>query len=128
MTTIAVFASSLVFALILLVLKAVELRFNKKNFILRLLSRLDSRAEKTLSSLKFRALQIVQSFRYIVIVELRLAFQNWLFEMREKAIREYKVRESVIMGQKNIANKGSVSFFLKKIDEGKRGGQRGEIF
>ncbi len=128
MTTIAVFASSLALTLMLLVLKAIELRFGRKNFILRLLGKLDKRAENTILSLKFRALQVVQSFRYIVLVELRLAFQNWLFEMREKAIREYKVRESVIMGQKNIANKGSVSFFLKKIDETKRSGQRGEIF
>lgn len=128
MTTIAVFASSLFITILLLTLKAIELRFSKKNFILRVLSKLDPRAEDTIASVKFRALQVVQSLRYIVLVEFRLAFQNWVFEMRERAVREYKVRESVIMGQKNITSRGSVSFFLKKIDEGKKSGQRGEIF
>jgi hypothetical protein len=53
---------------------------------------------------------------------------NEIFNKIHLAIlAEYRKRQEVIMGRKNIANKGSVSFYLKKITEDKKEGEKGKI-
>lgn len=125
MTNIVVFASSLSVASILVLVKALELRFGKRNALLKLIGRLDAKALSTASSLKFRSLQLIQSARYIVLVKSKEVAKSLFEKAWGKIVIEYRERERVMMGQKNITNKGAVSFFLKKIDESKE--KKGEI-
>ncbi len=127
MTIIVVFASSLFIALILVLIKATELKSGKRNVGLAVISKLDSKTIWLLKTLEFRGLQLVQSLRYLVTVRAKNAIHNLLDKLWQKAINEYRARHEVIMGRKDIVNKGSVSFYLKKIDESKKNGQKGEI-
>jgi hypothetical protein len=127
MATIVIFASSLFTASALITVKAVEIKYGKRNFILELLSKLDAKSDKLISDVKFKALQIIQSVRYIVLVQIKAVCKNLLDKVEEKIMNEYKARHTMIMGQKNITNRGSVSFYLKKITEDKSNGQKGKI-
>lgn len=128
MATIVVFASSLSIASTLVVVKAIEIRSRNKNFLLRLLNKLDSGCEKCLSSLKFRTLQIIQTVRYILLVESKNIYKDLVYRLQERIAHELKVRHEMIMtGRKEITQKGSVSFYLKKITEEKGNGKRGKI-
>ncbi len=69
----------------------------------------------------------IQSVRYIFLVYLPSVIDRVLERVKESILKELRSRQNVLMGQKDIENKGSVSFFLKKIDENKKNGQKGEI-
>jgi len=128
MATVVIFASSLFMASGLVLIKAIELRNEKKNFLLKLVNLLDSRFNKIISTLKFKSLQLIQSIRYIVLVEIKRIAKDLFYQVQEKIISEYKKRqEIIIVGKKNIVNKGSVSFYLKKIAEDKGNGEKGKI-
>ncbi|MFH0804469.1 MAG: hypothetical protein V1896_02620 [Candidatus Zambryskibacteria bacterium] len=127
MTTIVVFASSLFATIALVSFKAVELKCGKKNFAMSCICRLDDKSDKFVSGLKFKALQLIQSTRYIMLVQIKAVCKNLLHKVEERIAHEYKMKHTMIMGQKDIINKGSVSFYLKKITEGKSGGERGKI-
>jgi len=127
MTTIIVFFSSLFLAAALISFKAVELRCGKRNATLSLICRLDSGIEIFICGLKFRWLQLLQSLRYLVFIRMKTACKNLLEKAEEKIINEYKAKQSSIMGHKDILNKGSVSFYLKKITEDRSIGERGKI-
>ncbi len=128
MATIVVFALSLLVASALLVLKAVELRRGRKNMVLEFMGRLDAKSEILVSSLKFRGLQLIQSLRYIALVQTKTICKNLLDKVEEKIMNEYRARQSAIMmGRKNISGNGSASFYLKKITENKDSGEKGKI-
>jgi len=129
MTTIIVFASSFFTASALVAIKAIEIKYGKKNLVLELLSLLDTKSDKFIYDVKFKALQIIQSVRYVILVQTKTVCNNLLDKVEEKTMNEYKTRHNMIMmGQKNIVtNKGSVSFYLKKITEEKYNGQKGKI-
>ena len=127
MTTIVVFASSLFITSVLVLVKAMELRTGKKNFILELVCKLDSTCHKLVSGLKFKSLQLVQTVRYILFVQSKIFFKNLLTQVIEKIEDEFKLRQNVLMGHKNIIDRGSASFYLKKITEHKENGMRGKI-
>ncbi|MEK7669087.1 MAG: hypothetical protein AAB350_00650 [Patescibacteria group bacterium] len=127
MTTIVIFGSSLFMALILLLTKAMELKYGNKNIILRFIGKLDSKFETVVSNLKFRGLQLTQSIRYIFLVQAKEICKDCFKKIEEKAVNEFKKRQDVIMGKKEIASKGSVSFYLKKITEDKGNGEKGKI-
>ncbi len=123
MTTIVVFASSFVAMSALVGFKALELRCGKKNIALRCVGLFDNKAEKLISNIKFRFVQIMQTVRFLVLIKAKVIFKNLL----EKIEDDIKSKHTVLMGQKNIINKGSVSFYLKKITEDKVNGGRGKI-
>jgi len=128
MATVFLFVFSLLAASVLVVVKAIEIKYGKKNLILNILSKLDSKVESFVLNLKFRILQIVQSVRYVVLVRAKEVCKNFLVKIEQKIMDEYKSRQSTIMmGRKDIANRGSVSFYLKKITEDKCNGQKGKI-
>jgi hypothetical protein len=127
MAIVITFVSSLLLVLILLLFKAIELRFGKRNFILELLRKLDTRSEKLISTLKFRAWQAIQSVRYLFVVKIRSVIEEWTESIQRKIIHEYKLQQNTVMGRKQIANNGSASFYLKKISEEKTSVGRGKI-
>lgn len=127
MATIVVFASSLSIALIFILIKAAEIRSGKKNIVLRLIGKLDAAALKLVADAKFRGLQLTQSIRYIVLVQSKIVCLDLLYKVQNKILSEYQKRQSVMMGHKDIINKGSVSFYLKKIAEDKGNGRKGKI-
>jgi len=127
MATIVVFGSSLFIAVILLLIKGAELKYGSKNVFLRSLGRFDSKFEELVSNIKFRSLQIIQSVRYIIFVHAKEVTKDYLIKIEEKAVNEFKKRQDIIMGKKEIASKGSVSFYLKKITEVKKNEERGKI-
>ena len=127
MTTIIVFGSSLFVASALVLVRALELRRGKKNILLNFISKFDSRSDKFISDLKFRSLQLIQTVRYILLVQTKISLRNLLYKIEEKIMNEYKMRQNIIMGRREIANKGSVSFYLKKITEDKGNMGRGRI-
>ena len=126
-TTTIVFFSSLFLVSLLVLIKAIELKYAKKNLLLRLISRLDDKSSRFVSIFKFKILQIIQTIRYIALIKTKEFFVDYLKSLEEKIINEYKIKENILMGRREIINKGSVSFYLKKIDETKRNGTRGEI-
>ena len=127
MATIVVFASSLFIASAFVSVKAVELKYGRKNIILRLIGKFDSKCDNCVSGFKFKGLQLVQSVRYIVLVQIKEICKDLFKKAEEKIISEYKKRRDVVMGKKDIADKGSVSFYLKKITEDKSNGEKGKI-
>lgn len=126
MAIIVIFASSLFLASVLVFTKALELKFNRKNFALKLLGKLDEKAFAANLKIKFLGLQIIQSARYVVLVKTPQFFRKLASDAGTKILIAYKEREGMIMGKRNITSRGSVSFFLKKIDEG-RGNSQGKI-
>lgn len=108
-------------------IKAIELKYGRKSFLLRIISKFDHHSISFVNKVKFKCFQIIQSIRYIFLIEVKNILENKFRNLKERVVEEYKNRESIIMGKKQIGNRGSVSFFLKKIDETKRNGHRGEI-
>jgi len=94
---------------------------------LRLFRKFDSKADEVIAVLKFKGLQLVQSIRYIALVQTKIVCKNLLNKVEQKIADEYKVRQSTLMGHKDITSKGSVSFYLKKITEEKSNGKKGKI-
>jgi len=127
MATIVIFTSSFFVASAFISIKAVELKYKKRNVILMLLSRLDMKSKELVSNLRFRILQLVQSVRYIALVQTKIICKNLLSKVEEKIMEEYRTRHNIIMGRREIINNGSASFYLKKITENKTGNQRGKI-
>ena len=127
MTTIVVFASSLFITSAFVSIKAVELKYGKKNIILRIVGKFDSKCDHCVSSLKFKGLQLIQSIRYIFLVKIKEVCKDLFRRAEEKVMNEYKKRQDVVMGKKDITSKGSVSFYLKKITENKGNGEKGKI-
>jgi hypothetical protein len=127
MATIVIFASSLALALILVLFRTFEIKYGKNNFVLGGLRRIDTKSEKLISILKFKWLQISQSLRYIVSVQMKEYFKNLFKKLEEKVIEQYKIKQSTIMGQKQIPSNGSASFYLKKISEDKENTKKGKI-
>jgi hypothetical protein len=128
MATIIAFVLSLLVASTLILIKAIELRSERKNFILRLVGKLDTKSEKFVSALKFRSLQLIQSIKYIFLVQFRTVCRHLFSWAHEKIMQEYKSRQNfIMMGRKDVPGKGSVSFYLKKITEHKDGSEKGKI-
>ncbi len=128
MATIAIFASSLFIASAMVAVKGIELKYGRKNFILEIFGKLDSKSMKLIASAKFRTLQLVQSVRYVLLVQSKIILKHLLEKAEEKIVNEYKKRQDAIMtGKRDIINKGAVSFYLKKIAENKGAGARGKI-
>jgi len=127
MTTIVVFGSSLAVALILILTKTLEIKYGSKNILLRLIGKADNRLELIVSKIRFRSLQLIQSIRYIIFVHGSEMFKDYIKKAEQKAVSEFKKRQDVIMGKKEIINGGSVSFYLKKITEEKGHVVKGKI-
>ena len=127
MATITIFASSLSVASLLLLAKAIEIKFGKKNLILNLIGKMDQKAIDLISTLKFRSLQFIQTIRYIILVQSKETIREFIDKIQLQIVNEYQARQELIMGRKNIPNKGSVSFYLKKITEEKGNIGRGKI-
>jgi hypothetical protein len=123
MGTIIVFGSSLFVSFVLICLKAIELKFQKRNFILRILGLLDGKVAKFTEAVKFRTLQIIQSVRYLVLVHSKSVAQEKLTKIQNRIISEYQTREQKLMGKRDINSSGSVSFYLKKIATEKGAGR-----
>lgn len=128
MATTIVFASSLLVVSAMIITKAVELKHEKKNMLLKVLGRLDSKSDRLISVIKFKSLQLVQSVRYIALVKSKEVFNELFYNFKEKIKDELRTKHNIIiMGRKEIAHKGSVSFYLKKIAEDKSNGGKGKI-
>ncbi len=119
MATILVFGISLFTSFSLVLLKAFEIKFGRKNFILRSISALDSGSSSLIGSLKFRTLQFIQTVRYIVIVRIREMVNEYILGLQERIAKEYHIQQETLMGRRNLSSKGSVSFYLKRITENK---------
>jgi len=127
MTTIVVFASSLSVASILLITKAIELRGEKKNLLLKTLCRFDSRFAKLVSNFKFAILRMIQIVRYIALVWTKEFCKEIYRKVIDWAEKELRARQDTILtGRKDIHKNGSASFYLKKITEVKNG-DKGKI-
>ena len=127
MTTVVGFSSSLFIATAMVIIKAIELRRGKINFLLALFRKFDSHSDKFVASSKFMALQLIQSIRYIILIQVKIVCKKLLTKVEQKIANEYKIRQSTLMGQKKITNKGSVSFYLRKITEQKSSIGKGKI-
>lgn len=127
MTTVIIFASSLFVATILVIIKYMELRSGSKNIALKFISRLDAKSNQLVSFIEFKNLQLIQSIRYIVLVQLKKAAIDLFCKIQEKILNEYKVRQSIMMGRKEILGNGAASFYLKKITEHKGNVEKGSI-
>ena len=127
MTTIVIFSSSLFIATAMVSVKAFELKRGQRNILLKTISKFDSELEKLVFNLKFKALQLIQSVRYIILVQIKMICKNLLIKVEKRIVEEYKIRQNALMGHKNISNKGSVSFYLKKITEQKSYAGKGKI-
>jgi hypothetical protein len=125
MTTIIVFVSSLLVSAMLVLIKAIELKFGKKNFLLELVCKLDYKAVNLINTVKFRNLQLIQTIRYIILIQSKEWFRTIWHRLQERMALEYQLRQEIMMGKRNISSRGSVSFYLKKIGEEK--GAKGVI-
>lgn len=127
MITIVIFASSLFLALLILILKSIESKRGKPDALLALVNLLNPKVEKFIEAFKFKCLQIIQTVRYVVLIKTREYIEDLISQVQEKFFNAYKVRQEILMGRKHIMNKGSVSFYLKKVAEYKGNGIKGKI-
>ncbi len=127
MANIIIFASSLILALLLLFLKYLELRFQKKNSILEYIRRYDVKTENILLRIKFLLVQFIQSIRYLVLVHLKEIIIVFFDRFYDKIREFYHLKKDSIMGKKTLLSKGSASFYLKKIKEDKSNSVKGSI-
>ena len=96
--------------------------------MLGILNKLDDKALVFFHSTKFRSLQLIQTIRYIILVKVKELLIELFEKYKNRIIEEYRLRKnSILIGKKQIKNKGSVSFYLKKITEHKGNGERGKI-
>ena len=95
-------------------IKAIELKYGRKNIILELVGKFDHQCDYCVSGLKFRCLQFVQTIRYILFVQLKEIIKHFWSQIHERIKHEYKIRQEIIMGRKEIINNGSASFYLKR--------------
>ena len=91
------------------------------------MGKFDHQCDYCVSGLKFRCLQFVQTIRYILFVQLKEIIKHFWSQIHERIKHEYKIRQEIIMGRKEIINNGSASFYLKKITEHKGNGEKGKI-
>ncbi|MBN2094311.1 MAG: hypothetical protein JW740_03025 [Candidatus Zambryskibacteria bacterium] len=120
MYTITVFNISLIVVLLFLFVKTLEIKYKKQSIASRFRDKLDVLSQKLISNLKFKWLQFIQSLQYIILIKAKILFKNVLVKIEAKIMNEYHAKQNTIMGgQRNISNRGSVSFYLKKISEGK---------
>lgn len=127
MVTIVVFASSLFIASAIILMKTIELKYGKRNVLFGFISKFDPDLKKLVLSLEFKSLQFIQVVRHILLVQTKIILKNLFHRIKEKIVNEYKTRRDVVMDHRNIANNGSVSFYLKKIAENRGNGKRGKI-
>ena len=125
MTPIYIFAGSFLISFVILIAKVLE-RGDSSSFVLKGFRKLDPKAEKFIQEFKYRVLQVIQTVRYLALVHVPMMMKELAHEIRESAMREYRVSQDIIMGRKNIVNKGAVSFYLKRIKE-EKGAVRGQI-
>ena len=127
MATSIVFASALFIASLLVIIKGIDLKFGKKSIILIIIGKLDKRAETLATFIKFKSLQLIQIVRYMISVKAKEIIKDLSNKVQNKLADEYRARQEIIMGRKNIVSKGPASFYLKKISENKESGEKGKI-
>ncbi len=127
MITIVIFVSSLFIGSTMIFIKIIELKHHRENILLRLIRKFDSKSNRLVFYFKSKSLQLIQSIYYIILIQAKIICKNLLDKVEQKIMKEYKARQNVIMGHKNIINKGSVSFYLKKITEQKNTSPKGKI-
>lgn len=126
MIAIIIFGLSTLFVLSIVISKLIEQKTNRTILLLKVLRKFDPNAESFITKFRYRTLQLIQTVRYILIVHIPQIIREIGSEIHQGAMREYRISQSIIMGRKNITNKGAVSFYLKKIKEERESG-RGEI-
>lgn len=127
MVTIVIFGVSIFFAFTILLLKMLYLHRGRDGFVLRFLGRCDPWTERLTSATKFRTLQIIQSVRYLFLLRLPEIVSQTAKKYKGRLVLKLENKRNLLMGRKEITNKGAVSFFLKKMDEAKKNGHKGEI-
>lgn len=127
MTTVFIFASSLLVSFILVISHYIKLQKQKENIILKVTRKIDPFAEKFIEEFRFRILQTVQTVRFIATIWITGFIKNLYLKAREQILREFENRKTVIMGKREIHNNGAVSFYLRKIKESKTSFGRGKI-
>jgi len=127
MNSIVFFSGSIFAASVLLMLKSVEASSARKNLFLSILGKIDKRLGKLVTFINFKIYQAVQTTRYILMVQTRQYMKSFSLRLQEAVRNEYRMREGQIMGRRHVAGKGSASFYLKKITEGREFAERGRI-
>ncbi len=127
MSIIIIFYISLSVSILLIVIKIFELRYEKKNFILRLISSLDDKSHKIIEAFKFRSFQIMQTIRYVALVQIKEVSKNIFHKTKASLEAEYRNKQDYIMGKIEIGERNSASFYLKKISEDKKNTTKGKI-
>ena len=94
MTTVVVFSSSLFIATAMVIIKAIELRRGKINFLLALFRKFDSHSDKFVAKMKFIALQLLQSARYIILIQIKETCKSLLEKVEKKIAEEYQFLRS----------------------------------
>ena len=72
-------------------------------------------------------MQIRQTIKYIFVVYIPYFLRQKSKKYKESVNARIINNKDILMGRRDIENKGSASFFLRKIDESKRNGKKGEI-
>ena len=103
------------------------MKFGKKSIILIIIGKLDKRAETLATFIKFKSLQLIQIVRYMISIKAKEIIKDLSNKVQNKLADEYRARQEIIMGRKNIVSKGPASFYLKKISENKESGEKGKI-
>lgn len=126
MTTTVVFGVSLFIAVLIVMLKHLELRSSKRHFLLSPLSKFDNQVQKLMRAAENLMLTLLKSLQHLIMISLKNAINKSWLHTKNRILHEYRIREEIILGRKHIPNRGSVSFYLRKIDEAKNG-NKGEI-
>lgn len=127
MTTIIIFALALFFAISIIFFKALDLKKGKSNFVYTIIGKFDRSSAVFVEKIKFSILQFIQSIRYIILVKIRNKITDFVSQEIRRILNEYENKQKIFMGRKNIANNGSVSFYLKKIKDQKAYDGKGKI-
>ncbi|MEK7642459.1 MAG: hypothetical protein AAB392_01555 [Patescibacteria group bacterium] len=127
MVTIVIFALSVIVASLLIVLRLLAMRSSRESLPLRFMSKYDSATQDFVDNLRFRILQVIQTIKYLTLVHMPSVADSTIAKYKLKMLDKLETQRNLLMGRKNIQNRGSVSFFLKKIDETKKQTPKGFI-
>lgn len=127
MATIVIFWFFLLLVLLLLLLKYFEIKKGKNIKLLQFLSHFDFFFEKCKVFVDYKLLQVKQTIKYIFVVYIPDIIGRKTQKYKENINIKINNNKEMLMGKRELENKGSSSFFLRKIDENKKNAKKGEI-
>jgi hypothetical protein len=127
MTTVIIFAVSVVGLAILFLSKDREVKTGEKQALGKVLAKFDSRSENFIERLHYRLYELFQTVKFFFLVHLPAKGRVKIESAKESVMNNYNKQKETIMGKKELNGNNPSSFFLRKMSENKSSNSSGKI-